>query len=194
MAAVCAMKYTAASTASIPNLTSLGSCQVWVGAQTQCQQTQPCHNYFPSICTVCLQIRLPKSAGDALMSQDAPKNGAMLFQLATSAGRSVHAGVLDFSAAPGTVAIPEHLIRNLWGLTTCDGQCHGDVIVTYKKLPKGTSHHHCLLASQPNPCNPPDSISTMCQPLHASKTDPLPKMCTREGCGSIDSAWRLRQF
>lgn len=73
------------------------------------------------------------------MSQDAPKNGAMLFELATSAGRSVHAGVLDFSAAHGTVAIPQHLIRNLWGLTTCDGQCHGHVIVTYKKLPKGTS-------------------------------------------------------
>ncbi|KAL3156060.1 hypothetical protein ABBQ32_013048 [Trebouxia sp. C0010 RCD-2024] len=84
------------------------------------------------------KIRLPKSAGDALMSQDAPKNGAMLFELATSAGRSVHAGVLDFSATLGTVAVPAHLIRNLWGLTTCDGQCHGDVIVTYRRLPKGT--------------------------------------------------------
>ena len=85
----------------------------------------------------CMQIRLPKSAGDALMSQDAPKNGAMLFELSTSAGRSLHAGVLDFSAAQGTVGVPEHLIRNLWGLTTGDGQCHGHVIVTYKKLPKG---------------------------------------------------------
>lgn len=84
-----------------------------------------------------MQIRLPKSAGDALMSQDAPKNGAMLFELSTSAGRSLHAGVLDFSAAQGTVGVPEHLIRNLWGLTTGDGQCHGHVIVTYKKLPKG---------------------------------------------------------
>ena len=85
-----------------------------------------------------LQIRLPKSAGDALMSQDAPKNGAMLFELSTSVGRSLHAGVLDFSAAQGTVGVPEHLIRNLWGLTTGDGQCHGHVVVTYKKLPKGT--------------------------------------------------------
>ncbi len=85
----------------------------------------------------CMQIRLPKSAGDALMSQDAPKNGAMLFELSTSAGRSLHAGVLDFSAAQGTVGVPEHLIRNLWGLTTGDGQCHGHVIVTYRKLPKG---------------------------------------------------------
>ena len=109
--------------------------------------------------TVCLQIRLPKSAGDALMSQDAPKNGAMLFQLATSAGRSVHAGVLDFSAAPGTVAIPEHLIRNLWGLTTCDGQCHGDVIVTYKKLPKGTCHHTA--------CLPPNLSFTTQQTVYA---------------------------
>ena len=71
------------------------------------------------------------------MSQDAPKNGAMLFELSTSAGRSLHAGVLDFSAAQGTIGVPEHLIRNLWGLTTGDGQCHGHVIVTYRKLPKG---------------------------------------------------------
>ena len=90
------------------------------------------------------QIRLPKSAGDILMSQDAPKNGAMLFELSTSAGRSIHAGVLDFSAAQGTVGIPEHIIRNLWGLTTGDGQCHGHVIVSYKKLPKGA------------PCQMPD--------------------------------------
>lgn len=73
------------------------------------------------------------------MSQDAPKNGAMLFELSTSAGRSLHAGVLDFSAAQGTVGVPEHLIRNLWGLTTGDGQCHGHVIVTYRKLSKGTA-------------------------------------------------------
>lgn len=72
------------------------------------------------------------------MSQDAPKNGAMLFELSTSVGRSLHAGVLDFSAAQGTVGVPEHLIRNLWGLTTRDGRCHGHVVVTYKKLPKGT--------------------------------------------------------
>lgn len=78
------------------------------------------------------------------MAQDAPKNGAMLFELATSAGRSVHAGVLDFAAAQGTVAIPEHLIRNLWGLTTCDGQCHGHIIVTYKKLPKGVLVAHTI--------------------------------------------------
>ena len=98
----------------------------------------------------CMQIRLPKSAGDALMSQDAPKNGAMLFELSTSAGRSLHAGVLDFSAAQGTVGVPEHLIRNLWGLTTGDGQCHGHVIVTYKKLPQGiaTAAMHPSIALQ----------------------------------------------
>lgn len=96
------------------------------------------HNHLQvAIYSACLQVRLPKSAGDALMSQDAPKNGAMLFQLSTSAGRSLHAGVLDFSAVPGTIGVPEHLIRNLWGLTTGDGQCHGHVIVTYKRLPKG---------------------------------------------------------
>lgn len=71
------------------------------------------------------------------MSQYAPKNGAMMFEVATPAGRSVHAGILDFSAAPGTVALPEHLIRNLWGLTTGDGQCQSNVTVTYRRLPKG---------------------------------------------------------
>ena len=34
------------------------------------------------------------------MNQDASKNGAMLFELTTPAGRRVHSGILDFSAAP----------------------------------------------------------------------------------------------
>ena len=106
-----------------------------------------------------LQIRLPQSAGDALMAQGAPKNGAMLFKLATSAGRSVHAGVLDFSAAQGTVAVPEHLIRNMWGLTTCDGKCHGHVTVTYKKLPKGTA---IFSAACPPFCLQPDTTCLLC--------------------------------
>lgn len=167
MAAVCATKHTAVPTAKAvcsPDITMRLPSMGWTSdtMPTHSDVTVTVHQSALSV----LQIRLPKSAGDALMSQDAPKNGAMLFQLATSAGRSVHAGVLDFSAAPGTVAVPEHLIRNLWGLTTCDGQCHGDVIVSYKKLPKGTCHHHCLLAFQFSCCSIPDSISKICQLLH----------------------------
>ncbi len=122
-----------------------GSCQVKLTVHLLLLRSHCCHASCMHMCaksvrplsTHCMQIRLPKSAGDALMLQDAPKNGAMLFELSTSAGRSLHAGVLDFSAAQGTVGVPEHLIRNLWGLTTGNGQCHGHVIVTYRKLPKG---------------------------------------------------------
>ena len=125
-----------------------GSCQVMLTVHTLllcpfCSHASCMHMCAKSVRPLpmyCMQIRLPKSAGDALMSQDAPKNGAMLFELSTSAGRTLHAGVLDFSAAQGTVGVPEHLIRNLWGLTTGDGQCHGHVIVTYKKLPKGIAN------------------------------------------------------
>lgn len=92
------------------------------------------------------------------MSQDAPKNGAMLFEVSTPAGRTLHAGVLDFAAASGTVALPEHLIRNLWGLTTGDGQCHGQVTVTYKKLSKG-AHVTC---SRLGPLNSWSCLAILC--------------------------------
>lgn len=48
---------------------------------------------------------LPPPAGALLMDQDAPKNGAMFFEL-TSLGGRTHAGVLDFSAPSGTVVLP----------------------------------------------------------------------------------------
>ena len=39
------------------------------------------------------------------MQQNAPKNGAMFFEV-TSLGFRTHAGVLDFNAPPGTVVLP----------------------------------------------------------------------------------------
>ena len=39
------------------------------------------------------------------MQQNAPKNGAMFFEL-TSLGFRTHVGVLDFSAPAGTVVLP----------------------------------------------------------------------------------------
>lgn len=35
---------------------------------------------------------LPASVGDDLMRQDAPKNGAQLFEIASSSGETTHAG------------------------------------------------------------------------------------------------------
>lgn len=61
------------------------------------------------------QIVLPPSIGAALMSMDAPKNGAMMFELATSSGRTTHAGVLEFTAPEGQVHLPRKVVRCLWG-------------------------------------------------------------------------------
>ena len=40
------------------------------------------------------QVLLPASVGAELMRQDASKNGAQLFELASATGRCMHAGVL----------------------------------------------------------------------------------------------------
>jgi hypothetical protein len=53
--------------------------------------------------------------GDDLMGMDAPKNGAMLFELTTPSGRATHAGVLEFTAPEGCVQLPRKVIRSLWG-------------------------------------------------------------------------------
>ena len=44
------------------------------------------------------------------MDQDAPKNGAMFFELSSLGGRT-HAGVLDFTAPAGTVVLPRKACR-----------------------------------------------------------------------------------
>jgi len=61
------------------------------------------------------KITLPTSMGDELMGMDAPKNGAMLFELTTPSGRATHAGVLEFTAPEGCVQLPRKVIRSLWG-------------------------------------------------------------------------------
>lgn len=40
------------------------------------------------------------------MGQDAYKNGPMFFRLETRGGSATHAGLLEFSAAEGFVALP----------------------------------------------------------------------------------------
>ena len=38
--------------------------------------------------------------------QGAPRNGAMLFEVTTPGGCTTHAGLLDFTAAEGFIALP----------------------------------------------------------------------------------------
>lgn len=81
------------------------------------------------------KITLPPSIGADLMSQDAPKNGAMFFEIKTPGGSRMHSGLLEFTAPEGVVLLPRSVVQCLWGL---DGSCQGRVTVTYRRLDKGT--------------------------------------------------------
>ena len=60
-----------------------------------------------------MQVLLPASVGEEMMRQDAPKNVAQLFEIASSSGATTHAGTLlpyscqltgqDISYAPATM-------------------------------------------------------------------------------------------
>ena len=50
-----------------------------------------------------------------------------------ASSRTAHKGALPVQ---DTVALPPQVIRSLWGLLG-DGECHGNVTVTYRKLPTG---------------------------------------------------------
>lgn len=114
------------------------------------------------------KLILPPSVGAALMDQDAPKNGAMLFEVAVSNGGKTHAGVLEFTAPEGVVLLPEKVANWLWGLpagssssagdgadvsssytragsptsaagpASTSSRCSGHAWLRYKRLPKGT--------------------------------------------------------
>ncbi|KAF6262501.1 ubiquitin fusion degradation protein UFD1-domain-containing protein [Scenedesmus sp. NREL 46B-D3] len=60
------------------------------------------------------------------MSQDAPKNGAMLFEVAASNGGRTHAGVLEFTAPEGVVLLPEKVANCLWGLPSSSSGSDSD--------------------------------------------------------------------
>lgn len=62
------------------------------------------------------KLILPPSVGASLMSQDAPKNGAMLFEVTASNGGKTYAGVLEFTAPEGVALLPEKVANCLWGL------------------------------------------------------------------------------
>ncbi|KAF8073054.1 ufd1 [Scenedesmus sp. PABB004] len=100
------------------------------------------------------KLVLPPSVGAALLDQGAPKNGAMLFEVAASNGASTHAGVLEFNAPEGVVLLPAKVANCLWGLPGAGGSDDGGgagggggasggrfgcaVHVRYKRLPTGT--------------------------------------------------------
>ena len=80
-----------------------------------------------------MQITLPPSAEHDLLAQDAPKNGAMQFEVQSRG--CTHAGLLSFTAPEGTVGIPKAVAENLWGVGAVpSGQ---DVKITYRKLLRG---------------------------------------------------------
>lgn len=79
------------------------------------------------------KVQLPASVSADLMQQRASKNGALLFELTAENGHQTHAGVLDFSAPEGTIAIPPHVANCLWESGTCEGK----VLVRYKRLLDG---------------------------------------------------------
>ncbi|EIE20461.1 hypothetical protein COCSUDRAFT_43901 [Coccomyxa subellipsoidea C-169] len=99
-------------------------------------------------------VLLPASVGDDLMRQDAPKNGAQLFEIASSSGNTTHAGaslcrlmlelqpkrplcVLAFTAAEGTIGMPPQVARNAFGDGASVSPEGATVDVLYRRLPKG---------------------------------------------------------
>lgn len=82
-----------------------------------------------------LQVSLPAGASAELMSQDAPKNGTMFFEIRTAQGRSTHVSVLEFTAGAGTVGLPSQVVASLWPSGVIPSGEH--VTVTYRRLEKG---------------------------------------------------------
>lgn len=94
------------------------------------------------------KILLPPSAGRLLLDQNASKNGAYFFELESQTGRKTHAGLLEFTAAEGFIALPQKVLRCLWGpdadtefLEDTTSNTANEAIrvkVSYRRLVKGT--------------------------------------------------------
>jgi len=62
------------------------------------------------------KVRLPPSAGQALMDQGVMwRGGALTFELAVPSGARTHAGLLDFTAPEGVVMVTRKVAECLWG-------------------------------------------------------------------------------
>lgn len=87
-----------------------------------------------------LQVLLPASVGASLLQQDAMVAGTPFFELRTASGARTHVGVLDYSAAEGTVALPLQVIRSLWGPDATLDAATGLLHVKFVRLNKGVQY------------------------------------------------------
>jgi ubiquitin fusion degradation protein 1 len=102
------------------------------------------------------KLQLPPSVGASLMSQDAPKNGAMLFEVAASNGGRTHAGVLEFTAPEGVVLLPEKVANCLWGLPSSSTGSDGSSSSNQSSVP------YQARAGSPSAAAGPASSSSRC--------------------------------
>jgi len=83
------------------------------------------------------KVRLPPEAGEFLTGQGAAdRNGPMYFEVSVpGTSRRTHAGLLEFTAQPGTVEVPRNVVVNLWGH---ERGPEGAVRVRYVRLERAT--------------------------------------------------------
>lgn len=107
------------------------------------------------------KLLLPPSVGASLMAQDAPKNGAMLFEVAASNGGKTHAGVLEFTAPEGVVLLPEKVANCLWGLPGSNS----DSAAADGSNDKGSGSQYQYRAGSPSAAAGPASSSRCSGPV-----------------------------
>eukprot|EP00878_Enallax_costatus_P007163 GHUV01007507.1.p1 GENE.GHUV01007507.1~~GHUV01007507.1.p1 ORF type:complete len:464 (+),score=177.18 GHUV01007507.1:312-1703(+) len=107
------------------------------------------------------KLVLPPSVGSSLMAQDAPKNGAMLFEVAASNGGKTHAGVLEFTAPEGVVLLPEKVANCLWGLPSSSSSSSdgGGTALSSVVADSGSSY---IRAGSPSAAAGPAGSSSRC--------------------------------
>jgi hypothetical protein len=84
-----------------------------------------------------VQVLLPASVGASLLQQNAMVAGTPYFELRTVSGARTHAGVLDYSAAEGTIALPLQVVRSLWGPDASLEAATGLLHIKFVRLDKG---------------------------------------------------------
>lgn len=84
-----------------------------------------------------LQVLLPASVGAALLQQNVMVAGTPYFEVRAASGARTHVGVLDYSAAEGTVALPLQVVRSLWGPDATLDAASGLLHVKFVRLDKG---------------------------------------------------------
>lgn len=80
--------------------------------------------------------------GASLLQQNAMVAGTPYFELCTASGARTHAGVLDYSATAGTIALPLQVVRSLWGPDATLEAAAGLLHVKFVRLDKGAMNLH----------------------------------------------------